>query len=372
MTLEYPYSFEISRDAIIARNWTMDAFANLTGFAPAEMSARGWEFLLHPDDRSLLGARIVTLTRGQPDVQEWRALTKSGETLWLRDFCYPLPDDEQSSSIRVFGAVQDITHSKRAEDHSRQLHADLARFGLLSTMGEMASALAHELNQPLTAIFNYTRACLRMMRSGTEDRAEVLHAIEQTAVQAERAAEVIRQLRRSIARREPHRAAVNLNDLVGEAASLDETELKSNSIRLRLDLALELPSVQADRIQIEQVILNLMRNAIEAMASTEAAARELTIRTTALAGATVEIAVSDTGCGLRPHVVEHLFEPFNTSKPGGMGLGLAISRSIIVKHGGQLRVEPNADQGTKFCFTLPAQAGGRDDVSATDRLHCGR
>jgi len=254
----------------------------------------------------------------------------------------------------VIGIVRDVSERERAEEAARRHRDELAHVARLTTMGEIASGLAHELSQPLAAIATSTGASLRMLRKLPGLPAEAIEALEQVAAQAERAGGVIRGLRAFMARGEPQRTAEDLNRLVRETIGLDGAELRSRSVEVRLDLAPDLPPVPVDAPQIQQVILNLLRNAIEAMAGSPPESREISIRTARGSDGSVEVAVRDRGMGIDPEVADHLFEPFRTTKPGGMGMGLAISRRIAEAHRGRLWVQPNPDRGVTFRLALPA------------------
>ena len=221
-------------------------------------------------------------------------------------------------------------------------------------MGEMAAGLAHEINQPLTAIATYAQACQRFMRSPDRDDADVLEALEQINAQALRAGEVIRRLRNFVKNREVKREPVDCNRLLDDLRTLAETDARLHNVRLRIDAEPSLPTVYADPIQLQQVVLNLVRNAIDAMSDAPETRREVLLSTRQLPDGEIEIIVADHGSGLAPEAAEHLFNPFFTTKSGGTGLGLAISRSIVRAHGGRLWHTPNEGTGARFHFTLPA------------------
>jgi two-component system sensor kinase FixL len=223
-------------------------------------------------------------------------------------------------------------------------------------MGEMASTLAHELNQPLTAIANYMKGSRRLLEDSTDGRAATVRdAIDKAAAQALRAGDIIRRLRDFVARGESERGAEPARKLIEEASALALVGAKNLGVRttFRLDPAVDL--VLVDKIQIQQVLLNLVRNAIEAMEGVTQ--RELTISATATDTDTALIGVADTGTGIAPEVANQLFQPFTTTKAAGMGVGLSICRTIVEAHGGQIWVEPNAGGGTAFYFTLRRVTG---------------
>jgi two-component system sensor kinase FixL len=221
-------------------------------------------------------------------------------------------------------------------------------------MGEMAAGLAHEINQPLSAIATYAQACQRFVRSPNRDDADVLEALEQINAQALRAGEVIRRLRNFVKNREVKREPVECNRLLDDLRTLAETDARLHNVRLRIEAEPGLPTVSADPIQLQQVILNLVRNAIDAMAECPESRREVVLSTRRLPEGEIEFIVADHGSGLAPEAAEHLFNPFFTTKSGGTGLGLAISRSIVRAHGGRLWHTPNEGTGARFHFTLPA------------------
>lgn len=258
---------------------------------------------------------------------------------------------------RIFaGFVSDVSARQRAEERMRELQAELVHVSRLSAMGEMASALAHELNQPLTAIMNYAQAARRMAEVAKDERGAALATLlEKTSQQASRAGQIIQRLRQFIAKGETERTREDVNAVVEEAATLALIGAASKGIAVRRHFAPDLPPVLIDKIQIHQVITNLLRNSVDALADVER--REIVIRTGSAGADHVEIAVADTGPGLDPEVAAKLFQPFVTTKPGGMGIGLSICRSIVEAHGGRLAAGEDPGGGAVFAVTLPASAG---------------
>jgi two-component system sensor kinase FixL len=256
------------------------------------------------------------------------------------------------------GFVRDITERQGTERRLQELQSELLHSSRLSTMGQMASALAHELNQPLTAVINYAQASRRL--AGTGASAEtLLPVIEKAAAQANRAGQIIRRLRDFLEKGDTERRLEDINKVVEEATALALVGVKDTGVMARLDIGRTLPPVMIDKIQIQQVVLNLVRNAIEAME--RAPRRELLVATSAAPGGGVETAVIDSGPGLAPEVAAQLFQPFVSTKRTGMGLGLSICRSIIEGHGGKLTATPHPPGGTAFRFTLPAAEDDDDD-----------
>lgn len=258
------------------------------------------------------------------------------------------------------GTVEDMTEHLRAEDEIRARELELAHVARISTLGEMATTLAHELNQPLAVIANYALGGMERARLGRARKADLLYALEQIAPEAKRAGDIIRTMREFVRKRGPQLVRTSLDEMIHAAVRLAEPEARRSGARLRLDLAVDVPPVLVDRVQIEQVILNLVRNGLEAMDETPVEQRELSLHT-CCAGGAVEVTIRDRGHGLDPATLERLFEPFHTTKPQGMGLGLSICRSVVQMHGGRLWAESQLGTGATFRFALPA-ANGAEDV----------
>ncbi len=262
--------------------------------------------------------------------------------------------DKYGKVLFTQSAWRDITERKLAEEQAREHQAQLAHVARLGTLGEMASGIAHEINQPLTAMGTYTEACLRMMESAEVDVDELGVLMAQAAEQSFRAGEIIRRLREFVRLGETGRTTVDVNELVRDAVAFVRAEAREKTVAVRLDLADQLPTVEADAIQIEQVILNLLRNGIEAIEGANAGQGVLTIQTGPGGGGTVELSVSDTGPGMPNETASRIFDPFFTTKSNGMGLGLSISRSIVEAHGGCLWADPSGNGGATFRLTLPS------------------
>lgn len=285
------------------------------------------------------------------------------ETLGVRRNGSTFPIEVRGKQIPYQGriaqvtAVRDLTEQKQTEDRARQHQEQLAHVLRLSTMGEMAAGLAHELNQPLTSISNYAQGCLRRIQSGADIPAEFVEVLSQVTLQAHRAGEIISRLRNFVRKQESQLSKVNINDVVREAVAFLAPEAHQSGLIIDLELAEGLPAIDVDVIQIEQVLLNLLRNACEALRDGALWPRRIVVATLAGDRGTIEVGVRDTGPGVSPAVAERLFQPFFTTKSDGMGLGLSISKSIIETHGGRLWAMPNPDRGMTFRFALPARAG---------------
>ena len=259
------------------------------------------------------------------------------------------------------GIATDITDRRQMQVMARQQEERLQRTARLVTMGEMASTLAHELNQPLAAISNYAMGCVRRLESGEYKEGDLLTAMQKASFQAERAGKIIRRIRDFVRKSEPRRSAVTLSEIVDDALGFAEIDAKKTLVRIRRDLAGDLPPVFADRIMIEQVMLNLVKNAIDAMAEVPEEERELVLAARRAEGM-VEVSVIDRGHGILTEDAERLFTPFFTTKREGMGMGLNICRSIIEFHDGRLWIESNPEGGTVFRFTLPVEMVSERDV----------
>ena len=261
--------------------------------------------------------------------------------------------DARGAPAGHIAVVTDITEQKQAEETSRKQEERLQLVSRLITVGEMASTLAHELNQPLASIVNFNMGCVRRIRAGSWNAPDLLGALEQASAQAERAGQIIQRIRDMVAKREPTRTALDVNAVIRELARLVELDAAKKGVRLVLDLAPGLPLVRADKVMIEQVILNLVKNAVEAMEQTDPEQRQVTMRSAVNGGRAVEIALTDRGIGVPQELCDGQFTPFFTTKRDGMGLGLSICRSIIEFHDGRLAANRNPQGGSTFRFTLP-------------------
>jgi two-component system sensor kinase FixL len=249
------------------------------------------------------------------------------------------------------GFIRDLSERQVAEARLQELQAEVVHISRLSALGEMVSTLAHELNQPLTAIANYLRGSRRLLADSHDPAVDTARdAIEKASDQALRAGQIIRRMRDFVSRGETERRIEHLAKLVEEASALALVGAKEHGVRVSFRLDPRADLVLADRVQIQQVLLNLMRNAIDAML--ESQHRELIVTTAALDDTVVEVSIADTGSGIAPEIADQLFQPFVTTKHQGMGVGLSISRTIIEAHGGSIRAEPNPGGGTIFRFTL--------------------
>jgi two-component system sensor kinase FixL len=261
-------------------------------------------------------------------------------------------DDE--GQVRYYdGILEDITELRQAKEEARKRREEIAHLGRVATMGELSASLAHELNQPLTAILSNAQAALRFIAGDSPDLNEIHDILGDIVADDRRAGEVIRRLRSLFRKGEFEKVAVNINDLIQEVVSLINTEamIRNVSIETKLDGSLAL--VLGDRIHLQQVMINFILNASEAMTDIDDAPREIILSTSQAGKKLVKVGVCDSGSGIMENKLDQIIEPFYTTKPDGMGMGLSINRSIIEAHAGRFWAENNPDGGATFYFTLP-------------------
>jgi PAS domain S-box-containing protein len=341
-----------------------ERWVQMLGYAACELEPgyRTWETRVHPDDLPRVKGILQAHLDGHTPFYEveHRLRTKTGEWKWILARGQVVVRDGRGAPLRCTGTHLDLTDRKRAEEAVRQHQEQLAHVARVATVGEMASGLAHELSQPLTAILYYVQGCNRRLQVGAGGTAEALDTLQKIAVQAARAGEFIRRLKAFVRNAVPQRVPADLNAIVHEALRLAVSDVRSRHVAVRLELAENLPNVQGDPLQIEQVLLNLIRNAVDAMETTPTDQRELWIHTHPGPRRTVCFGIRDTGAGLTPEVAERVFDPFFTTKSAGTGLGLSISRTIIENaHGGKLWVKPDPRGGASAGFALPTRKGSR-------------
>jgi signal transduction histidine kinase/CheY-like chemotaxis protein len=310
----------------------------------------------HPDDRMRMRQIIDCATIERSEfTAEHRLLMADSSVKYVRVVAHSSTGEDPESSIFV-GAVMDITERKRAEEERerlRQLEADLAHMNRVSMMGELAASLAHEIKQPLAAAAISARACMQWLRRDAPDVTEASQAASATAAAVTRAGGIIDRVSSLYRRGTPERELVDLNEIVREMSVLLGDKANRNAVSIRTDLDPELPTTTADRVQLQQVLMNLMLNGVEAM---QDSGGELTVASKRTEDGQLLVSVNDTGIGLSIDEAERLFEAFFTTKPRGTGMGLSISRRIIASHGGRLWESPNTGRGATFQFTLPVEA----------------
>jgi C4-dicarboxylate-specific signal transduction histidine kinase len=270
------------------------------------------------------------------------------------------------STPAFFGVMAiDITDRKLAEEALQQAQADLARLNRVMVLEEMAASVVHEVNQPISAVITNANAGLRWLGARQPDFGEVRQALGRIVRDGTRAGEVIGRIRALVKKTPPRRERLDINQTIREVFALSQTEMQRNAVRLQSRLADDPPLVWADRVQLQQVMINLIVNAVEAMAGADDRLRELTIVSSADDANGVLLEVQDTGPGLDPEQLDRLFQSFYTTKPDGIGMGLAISRSIAEAHGGRLSAAPNKPHGAVFRLTLPVE----EEASESARNH---
>lgn len=310
-----------------------------------------------PEWRAKYAEMTERVFRGETATLEFRLISRSGAERWMKTHAVPLRDRD-GSIWALLAFTRNVTDRRRAEENERQHRRSVAHLQRALSMGEMATSIAHELNQPLTAIVNYSRGAIRRLQSGQGTLEQVIDSLEAASSEADRAARIIRNIRNVVRKQPTRQERRDLNELVQGvfAYAYVQAELRRQAIRSSVALAEGLPPIEVVPIEIEQVILNVARNAIEAMAGSSGRDRTLALVTRKGVGDCVEVAVSDTGPGLPPREAGDVFDPFVTTKPDGLGMGLAITRSIVDAHGGRIWVERTSEHGTTIVFSLPAAA----------------
>ena len=346
-----------------------------TGLSNERTAGLGWQEAVHPEDlkRNVEKWRAA-LASGEPFEDELRyRRAEDGQYRWFLSRAVPLRD-ARGKILKWYGTSADIEDRKRAEEEREKLRTDLAHVNRVSMLGELAASVSHELKQPIAAAITNANTCIRWLKRDHPDVDEALEASSRIVKDGCRATEIIDRLRSLYKKSPPERELVDVNELVVEMLVLLRSEAARYSIAVRTELAPDLPKITADRVQLQQVLMNLMLNAIEAMKDT---AGQLTIKTEMGPGGPVLISVSDTGVGLPTEKTEQIFNAFFTTKPEGSGMGLSISRSIVESHGGRLWAANNSPHGARFCFTLPTKAEAQDSVGGgstgpPDGLHANK
>ncbi|MGA0598380.1 PAS domain S-box protein [Enterovirga sp. CN4-39] len=340
-----------------------------TGFTADEIRGGGWRRLFHPDDRErATGAWEASAATGAPFQAEVRLIHASDASYrWCLTAGLPLRDEE-GHIVKWHGVCVDMHDWKQAQDELRETQAELAHATRVMTMGQLTASIAHELNQPLAGIMTNAGTGLRMLAADPPNIGGAQETARRTIRDAKRASEVIARLRALFSRRAPAPEAVDLNAAAREVVTLSLTELRRNGVTLRTQLAEDLPSVVGDRVQLQQVLLNLLLNGSEAMRDIADRPRDLLLATERAGDDHVIVRVMDSGVGFDPAHEQKLFDPFFTTKSNGMGIGLAVSRTIIESHQGRLWAKRNAGSGSTFCFSIPAKAAGQTFIPPQSAL----
>jgi PAS domain S-box-containing protein len=331
-----------------------DAFLQMVGYDRADLAAGriSWTDLTPPEwrDRDALAVAEVKLTgTAQPYEKEYTRKSGSRVPVLIGVAMF----EEGGNEGVAF--VLDLSERKRAEAEAREMQAELAHASRLATMGQLTASIAHEINQPIAATVTNAQAALRWLTAESPDFQAAARALDRIVQDGNRAGNIIHRLRALIKKAPPRMEGVAINDAILEIIGLTRSEASKQGVTLRTQLAQGLPSIQGDRVQLQQVVLNLILNAIEAMSQTEDGARDLLVSSAVDGADGVQIGVRDSGPGFAPGTLEHVFAPFYTTKATGLGMGLAICRSIVSAHGGRLWAEANEPQGAVFWFTVPAR-----------------
>ena len=340
----------------LARNeiWASDKWRELFGFAPSERLELDHILQrLHPDDREALqGVFAKALAGGGSYETEFRLILPDGGIRWISS----QGRVERSSNgqpVRIRGASRDVTAGKQAELETQLLRQEVTHVGRISMMGQLATALAHEINQPLGAILRNAEAAELFMQDASPDLDEIRAIVADIRKDDQRAGAVIDRMRGLLKRQSLNTRALHVGELIGDVKALVRADSAARQVKLDVNVPSDLPPVRGDRVHLQQVLLNLILNGMDALNGASLEDRRISV-TALLDGAqTVEIAVSDTGTGIPAEKLAHIFDPFFTTKLNGMGMGLPISRTIIEAHGGRFWAENNNSGGATFRFTLP-------------------
>lgn len=307
--------------------------------------------VIHPEDLPSFDAGFARSLGGVEFDLVFRIVTASGKVKHVRSVAHLV---ERITGRPLFiGAIQDVTETKAAEQALDRARSELAHVARVTTLGALTASIAHEVNQPLSGIITNASTCLRMLDADPPDLRTARETARRTIRDGHRASDVITRLRALFSKKDFTLESMDLNEATREVIALSLSDLQRNRVKLRSELADDLPSVVGDRVQLQQVIMNLLLNAAEAMRTVDDRARELTIRTELEAGERLRVTVRDAGVGVDHQSMEKLFDAFYTTKQGGMGIGLSVSRSIVERHHGRLWVEPNDGPGATFGFSIP-------------------
>ncbi len=331
------------------------AFADILGYSTGELASRSFESLVHQDDLETLQRQLQRMQSNelQQFTLDLRLLHADGTLVQVTGH-QALTHDEFGHADLVIAQIEDRTVEIEAREAARAQQEKLTHVARLSTLGEMTAGIAHEINQPLTAIALYAQSSMRMLDGGKLDPDRLRNALDKLNAQSIRAGEVIDRIQRLVQNRESERETLDLNQLIRDILRLAESDARVNDVQIELRLAPRLPRVVADPVQLQQVLLNLIRNGIDAMCEQHCVnGNVLRVETLPLGQSWVEARVVDTGGGVPDSFAPRLFTPFATTKAAGMGMGLSICRSIINNHGGMLGYRNNLQHGATFYLQLP-------------------
>jgi PAS domain S-box-containing protein len=352
--------WDVAQDLLVVS----EAGGKMISVNPAWTATLGWsqddllgttgEWLLHPNDRERSVLELGHLMDGRKTLHfENRLRHKRGTYCWLS---WQAALDQGL----IYGVGRDITALKHAGEQLRASHRELAQVSRQTAMGAMTASIAHEINQPLTAIVTNANAGLRWLAKPEPDVEEVREALKRVVIDGRRTSEVVASIRAMFGKERHEKTPVNMNAVIGEVLALMHGELESHGVLLRNEMREGLPDVIGERVQLQQVLLNLIMNAVDAMSSITDRERRLTIKSELLGMDDVRIAVEDSGIGIDPNDLDRIFDALFTTKTHGMGMGLSICRSIVNSHGGQLWAAPRSPHGSIFCIQLPCGGSGTE------------
>src|SRR5256885_7929242 len=342
--------WDIGHDEI----WAPPRYRSIFGFGVDErITFAAFRERVHPEDRETMERHVRNaLEDKQPYQSQYRLALPDGGCRWIAA-AGRVEYAASGEPVRMHGVCRDITERQQAQLEMRRLQDEIAHVGRVSMMGQLASSLAHEINQPLGAILRNAEAAELFLQSKEPDMEEIRSILADIRADDQRAGSVIDRMRSLLKRHVLNTQLLDLNELVGDVAQLARPDAATRQVKLAVNLPVDLPPVRGDRVHLQQVLLNLILNGIDALNRAGPGNRRVTVSARVDAARTVEIAASDTGHGIAAEKLAHVFDPFFTTKPDGMGMGLPISRTIVQSHGGRLWVESNNGSGATFRFTLP-------------------
>jgi C4-dicarboxylate-specific signal transduction histidine kinase len=321
---------------------------------------------VHPEDLALMRDMVERAQAGEDFEYEHRLQLPDNRVKYLHLMAHGTRTS--AGQLEYIGAVQDVTERRLAEEALGKLRSELAQMARITSLGALTASIAHEVNQPLSGIVTNASTCLRMLSADPPNVDGALETARRTIRDGNRAADVIARLRALFSKKDAAIEPVDLNEATREVVALSLSELQRNRVTLRTELGDDLPPAMGDRVQLQQVILNLVRNASDAMSGVDDRPRQLVVRTERDGNEAVRMMVQDSGTGIDPRNMDKLFDAFYTTKSAGMGVGLSVSRSIIESHHGRLWAAPNDGPGTTFSFSIPRApegATGAGDIGAT-------
>ncbi|MDF1653491.1 MAG: PAS domain S-box protein [Coxiellaceae bacterium] len=327
------------------------AFLDMVGYSKKELYKLKVKYVIHPDYREMLNHFKEKLVLNTQVNAEIAVIRKDGQVIPVEIVTGSAFSYHGQPALLTF--ARDLTENKQVEKQLRQHQLQLAHAARMNTLGEMTAGIAHEINQPLGAIVNYTRGCIRRLNAKNVDANALIPAITEVSKQAERAAQIILRLRRFAKKGEMKKTETDINEVVRESISFLQPEISQHDIILRKKMSRTLVTIPADKIQLEQVVVNVIKNAIDALSTFDTDQRRIYIQTSMPTDTDIEILIHDFGPGFKPDELSHIFQPFFTTKEDGLGVGLAISQTIIEAHGGRIAATPPPKEGACFRITLP-------------------